>query len=243
MKSLLRCWVISAILLVAVTAVAQVSTSTTPLGSFSSGPDVINLGNLNVHFAVPVISKPGRGTPFDYILSFDSSVWTPLASGGTSSWQPTTNWGWRAITEAATGYISRQRLTVQCVVDDGTEYVPPRPPRYGNFPQWVNYQYHDPFGITHAGLNNIAGGCVGDIDPSDSTSTDSAGLTLDTSTVPATVTTPSGTVFAAPIDVGTGAATKTDRNGNQITTTTGNTFTDTLGMTALSVSGGAPNPL
>jgi RHS repeat-associated protein len=243
MKSLLRCWVISAILLVAVTAVAQVSTGTTPLGSFSSGPDVINLGNLNMHFAVPVISKPGRGTPFDYILSFDSSVWTPLASGGTSSWQPTTNWGWRAITEAATGYISRQRLTVQCVLDPGTEYVPPRPPRYINEPQWVNYQYHDPFGITHAGFNNIAGGCVGDIDPSDSTSTDSAGLTLNTGTSPATVTTPSGSIFAAPLDSGTGAATKTERNGNQITTTTGNTFTDTLGMTALSVSGGAPSPL
>jgi RHS repeat-associated protein len=243
MKSLRHCWVISAILLVATAAVAQVSTGTPPLGSFTSGPDVINLGNLNVHFAVPVISKPGRGTPFDYILSFDSSVWTPVASGGTSSWQPTTNWGWRAITEASTGYISRQRFTVQCLIDDGQEYIPPRPPRYISEPQWMNYQYHDPFGITHAGFTNITGGCAGDIDPSDSTSTDSAGLTLDSSTVPAKITTPAGTVFAAPIDVGTGAATKTDRNGNQITTTTGNTFTDTLGMTVLSVSGGAPNPL
>lgn len=243
MTSLRHCWVISAILLVAATAVAQVSTGTPPLGSFSSGPDVINLGNLNVHFAVPVISKPGRGTPFDYILSFDSSIWTPITSSGVKSWQPTTNWGWRAITEASTGYISRQRFTVQCLIDDGQEYIPPRPPRYISEPQWMNYQYHDPFGITHAGFTNITGGCAGDIDPSDSTSTDSAGLTLDTSTVPAKITTPSGTVFAAPIDGGTGAATKTDRNGNQITTTTGNTFTDTLGMTVLSVSGGAPNPL
>jgi RHS repeat-associated protein len=241
MKSLRHCWVISAILLVAATSVAQVSTGTPPLGSFSSGPDVINLGNLNVHFVVPVISKPGRGTPFDYILSFDSSVWTPLASGGTRNWQPTTNWGWRAITEAATGYISRQRLTVQCLIDQGEPTIPPTPPRYINEPQWVNYQYHDPFGITHAGFNNITGGCPGDTDPSDSTSTDSSGLTLDSAAN--TVTTPSGTVFSAPIDVGTGAATHTDRNGNQITTTTGNTFTDTLGMTALSVSGGAPSPL
>lgn len=243
MKNLRHCCAIFAIVLLAATAVAQVSTGTPPLGSFSSGSDVINLGNLNVHFAVPVISKPGRGTPFDYILSFDSSIWTPVTSSGVKSWQPTTNWGWRAITEASTGYISRQRVTVQCVIDDGTEYIPPRPPRYANFPQYINYQYHDPFGITHAGFTNIAGGCAGDIDPSDSTSTDSAGLTLDTSTTPATITTPSGTVFAAPIDVGTGAATKTDRNGNQITTTTGNTFTDTLGMTVLSVSGGAPSPL
>jgi len=237
MKSLRYCWVLSAIMLLAATAVAQVSTGTPPLGSFSSGPDVINLGNLNVHFAVPVISKPGRGTPFDYILSFDSSIWTPVTSSGVKSWQPTTNWGWRAITEAATGYISRQRFTVQCLIDGS------QPPRYLNEPLWTNYQYHDAFGITHAGFTNIVGGCPGDIDPSDSTSTDSAGLTLNTSTIPATITTPSGSIFAAPIDVGTGSATKTDRNGNQITTTTGNTFTDTLGMTALSVSGGAPNPL
>jgi RHS repeat-associated protein len=243
MKSLLRSWVIPAILLVAATAVAQVSTGTTPLGSFSSGPDIINLGNLNVHFAAPVISKPGRGTQFDYILSFDSSIWTPITISGVKNWQPTTNWGWRAITEASTGYISRQRVTVQCLIDDGTEYVPPRPPRYLNEPQWLNYQYHDAFGVTHAGFSNITGGCVGDIDPSNSTSTDSTGMTLDTSTVPAKVTTASGTVIAAPLDVGTGAATKTDRNGNQLTTTSGSSFTDTLGMTVLSVSGGAPSPL
>jgi len=242
MKSLLRCLVIPAILLVAATSMAQVSTGAPPLGSFSSGPDVINLGNLNVHFAVPVISKPGRGTPFDYILSFDSSVWTPLLSAGTRSWQSDPNWGWRAITEAATGYVSFQRNTVQCLLDPGTEYVPPRPPRYGNFPQFTNYQYHDAFGVNHTGFSNISGGCVGDFDPSNTISTDSAGLTLDTSSA-TIITTPQGKVFNAPAGSGNGAATVTDRNGNEITTTSGSTFTDTLGMTALSVSGGAPNPL
>ena len=235
MRIRLYSWIVFALLCTAA-ALGQVSTGTTPLGSFSSGPDAINLGNLNAHFTIPVISKPGRGTPFDYILSLDSSVWTPVLSGGTRSWQPTTNWGWRAITEAATGYISRQQATVQCPIEGSM------PPRTFNATQYYNFQYHDAFGVTHAGFTNISGGCPGDLDPSDSVSTDSSGLTLHT-TGPATITTPSGNTFKPPLNAGTGTATVTDHNGNQITTTTGSTFTDTLGMTALSVSGGAPSPL
>lgn len=245
MNNRIQCWFVCAILCLAATATAQVSTGTPVMGSFSPGPDVINLGNLNVHFAIPVFSKPGRGTPFDYILSFDSSVWTPVSSGGTQSWQPDGNWGWRAITEAATGYVNFKRNTIQCLIDDGQEYIPPRPPRYINQAQWTNFSYHDAFGVNHTGFNNIVGGCAGDIDPSDSVSTDAAGITLDTSSgiVTPKVTTPQGTVVLAPSGTPNGSATKTDRNGNQITTTTGSTFTDTLGMTALSVTGGAPSPL
>ncbi|HEU5413491.1 MAG TPA: RHS repeat-associated core domain-containing protein [Candidatus Angelobacter sp.] len=196
---------------------------------------LINLGNLNVHFAIPVFSKPGRGTNFDYILSLDSSVWTPVSISGVKSWQPDANWGWRAITEAATGYITRQRATIQCPID-GT-----MPPRYYNTTQYYNFQYHDAFGVLHAGFTNIMGGCPGDFDPSDTTSTDSSGLTLDTSSTPKIIT-PWGTITAAPLDAGLGSATKTDRNGNQITTTSGSSFTDTLGMTALSVTGGPTAP-
>lgn len=242
MKFRLQCWVVCVLLCLTVTATSQVSTGTPVMGSFSSGPDIINLGNLNAHFAIPVLSKPGRGMSLDYILSIDSSVWTPVLSGGTRSWQSDPNWGWRAITEAATGYVSFQRNTVQCLLDPGTEYVPPRPPRYANFPQFTNYQYHDAFGVNHTGFSNISGGCAGDIDPSNTTSTDSAGLTLDTSSA-TIITTPQGKVLNVPSGSANGAATVTDRNGNQITTTTGSTFTDTLGMTALSVTGGAPNPL
>lgn len=50
------------------------STGTPAFGSYTSAPDVTNLGNLNVHYSVPVFSKPGRGIPFYYNLSYDSSV-------------------------------------------------------------------------------------------------------------------------------------------------------------------------
>ncbi|MGA7630598.1 MAG: hypothetical protein WCB11_07510, partial [Terriglobales bacterium] len=43
----------------------QVATGTPPFGSFGGGPfDTVNLGNLNVHFAIPVLNKAGRGLPF-----------------------------------------------------------------------------------------------------------------------------------------------------------------------------------
>lgn len=59
------------------TARAQVATGTPPFGSFSGGPDVVNNANLNVHLAIPVMNKAGRGMPFYYILTNDSSVWYP----------------------------------------------------------------------------------------------------------------------------------------------------------------------
>ena len=56
-------------------APAQVATGTPPYGSFGGGPfDTVNLGNLNVNFVIPVFHKAGRGTPFTYDLSYDSSI-------------------------------------------------------------------------------------------------------------------------------------------------------------------------
>ncbi len=88
-------------------ALAQVATGTPRFESFGGGPfDIVNLGNLNVHFAIPVLHKAGRETPFTYDLSYDGSIWTPVTSNGVTQWQPATNWGWRGATEAKTGYIS-----------------------------------------------------------------------------------------------------------------------------------------
>src|SRR5438270_10461400 len=68
-------------------ASAQVSTGLPPFGSLGGGPfDTVNLGNLNVHFSIPVLHKAGRGIPFTYDLSYDSSVWTPVMSGGITQW-------------------------------------------------------------------------------------------------------------------------------------------------------------
>jgi hypothetical protein len=40
---------------------AQVQLGTPKYESFGGGPfDIVNLGNLNVHFSIPVLHKPGR---------------------------------------------------------------------------------------------------------------------------------------------------------------------------------------
>jgi len=57
------------------------ATGLQPFGSFSSGPfDIVNNGDLNVHFEIPIVSKAGRGLPFS---SFSPST---LWSG--SQWYP-----------------------------------------------------------------------------------------------------------------------------------------------------------
>src|SRR6266702_7613868 len=60
------------------TASAQVATGTPPFGTFGGGPEVINLANLNAHFTMPVFHKAGRGLPFNFDLTYDTSIWFPV---------------------------------------------------------------------------------------------------------------------------------------------------------------------
>jgi hypothetical protein len=99
---------------------AQVATGTPAFGSFGGGPfDTVNLGNLNVHFAIPVLNKTGRGTPFNYNLSYDSSIWTATSVSGVLKWQPTYNWGWSAQTATKLGYISSFSSENDCWYTEG----------------------------------------------------------------------------------------------------------------------------
>ncbi len=124
---------------------AQVTTGTPPFGSFGGGPDVINLANLNSHITIPVLHKPGRGLNFTYDLSYDTSVWYPVTSGGTTSWQPVPNWGWRGVTEAASGYTSASSISVTCY-------------QCNPYTCWTatgeiivsNWVYHDAWGVPHS---------------------------------------------------------------------------------------------
>src|SRR6266852_3443444 len=54
----------------------QVTGNGTPaFNSFSGGPDLINDGNLNFHFGVPVFARGGRGLPFSLSLPVDNGAW------------------------------------------------------------------------------------------------------------------------------------------------------------------------
>lgn len=212
---------------------ASAATGTPPLGTFTPGPDQINLGNLNSHLPITLFAKPGRGMNFTYVLSFDSTVWQPGLS-----WTPVPNWGWRGVSEASTGYISRESINENC----GLGPQGGATPNVTTEPRFINFQYHDAFGIVH-GFSNTAGGCPGDGIENVSTSTDASGYTLDTTTTGQwNIKTPLGLTIFPPVGPNPGAGRIVDRNGNELSNNV-TTFTDTLGVTALTVSQAGANPM
>ncbi len=221
--------------------VAQVQTGTPPFGSFGGGPDVINLGNLNAHLTIPVLHKPGRGTNFTYDLAYDSSVWYPVTSGSTTSWQPVANWGWGIVSQPVAGLVT-YRVTPRTCTD--------RISYYGNYNLYSNWTFIDSFGTAHptsitvSDESVVAPDCTSPIPGPYSSGpialTDGSGYMLSVTADPAaTLTTASGTTLYPNVNYSS-TGTATDRNGNQISVSTG-VFTDTLGTTALTVAGVAPS--
>lgn len=211
----------------------QVATGTPPFGSFGGGPfDTVNLGNLNVHFSVPIINKAGRGTPFTYNLNYDSSIWTPVTTSGTTAWTPSGNWGWQGQTAAALGYVTYGvKLTFSCPIS-GQETT---------YSFWI---YHDQFGVSHffnvtVGFRNSSN-CPSVQSTASATATDGSGLTINATDVPsATIVKRNGAIITPPFQAITGAGSYIDSNGNEITTDNGGHFFDTLSSTTavLTVSG------
>ncbi len=219
-------------------ASAQVATGTPPFGSFGGGPDVINLANLNAHITIPVLHKAGRGTNFTYDLSFDSSVWYPVTSGGTTSWQAVGNWGWRGQTEVTTGYVTAKTHTIYCANPD---YPPAPPPTIRSF-YTDTYVYHDTFGSPHpfdVTVQSAICGGGGEY----GVALDGSGWTISfdiSGDGGFWITSSSGAVIVPPsLGSSTGAATKTDRNGNIISVNGSGQFYDTLSSSTpvLTVSG------
>jgi len=227
------------ILLAVANSSAQAPTGTPPFGSFGGGPDIINLANLNSHVVAPAIHKAGRaGFNFTYDLSYDGSVWFPTLVSGTQTWQPVNNWGWRGITEVATGYVSVQVSLTFCY---SYPHIPSGEREYFN-----NWVYHDDFGVAHpfVGSTHIFSGTCGNAATGmNALATDGSGYTVSvTSGSSANVISRAGKITHPPYQSTSGAATATNPNGNQISVDGSGNFTDTLGMTALAVSAPAPGP-
>jgi YD repeat-containing protein len=225
-----------------------------PLGTFAGGPfDAVDLANLNVHFQIPIFGRAGRGIPLSYALGYDSLVWSPVSSSGASAWTPlNSTWGWRAITEAATGYVTYGSATSiqQCPyqVDGNTFY-------YVTVWTYSNFQYHDPGGATHPipgqvvhfiSTNNACGESY-TTPITNALTSDGSGYFVTTSYIgAATVYAPGGlTIIAPQINTSIGPGSITDANGNTIqigynSTSQTTTITDTLGTTALTITGLPP---
>ena len=217
-------------------ASAQVVTGTPPFGSFAGGPDVVNLGNLNVHIDIPILAKAGRGTNFTYDLSYDTSVLYPSGGTGSGTWTPVYNWGWRAVTEASTGYVSySQTTTPWCLI--GGQYT-------GTQTTWSHFTYHDPWGVPH-GFGVVTYYYRGSPQCAQSGTTTTATGVADGYTIQLygsavqSLVGIDGQKINAPVNNGTGAGSYTDRNGNVISVNSSGQFFDTLSSTTavLTVSG------
>lgn len=210
----------------------QVATGVYSYGTFDNkGFDTINVGNLNVHFAIPVLHKAGRGIPFYYDLTYDSSVWYPVTAGSTAAWTPAQAFGWGANTVITTGYLSYTYRSGTCL--QGTVRIP--------MSMSSNIVYHDPFGGVHPFNGIVETGCTTE-NTVQVNSTDGYHLQNNQNYL-GPVLNGAGTVFQVPVNTGSGAGSATDSNGNEVTIDSNGNFTDTTGKVALSIGGGAPNPL
>src|SRR5947209_19433789 len=114
MKLIKAVIVVSLICISSDNSFAQLATGTQKFGSFGGGEfDTINLGNLNVVFSVPILHKAGRGLPFNYDLTYNSSIYQVVTSNGNKSWQPASSagnagmyWGWQGLGPVFSPYIS-----------------------------------------------------------------------------------------------------------------------------------------
>lgn len=223
---------------------AQATTGTPPFGSYERDSfDSVNLANLNVHFAIPIIQKSGRGLPFRYTMSYDSSVWAPTTSGSSKTWQPVnTSWGWLAQSEALTGSVPIQNSSTSCFVTNPVTGLRTKVSYpitlYGGYRD-AHGTFHSALIITTPGYQFCDSGPVNPVYGGTQAAFDGSGyvLTVNEQSNPRIIVqTPAGWTIDNP---GSSTATVIDNNGNELTTSVvgaTTTFTDTLGTTPLTVN-------
>jgi RHS repeat-associated protein len=245
--------------------IAQVATGMQPFGSFSGGPfDSLNVGNLDVHWAVPIVRKAGRGIPFNYDLTYDSVIYQPATSSGVTSWVPVGNvggiasyWGWQGLGPTFSPHLSYNMVYTsgQCGMG-GVD----------SFQQWTysNFVYYDTVGASHVfpvgGVFVANSTCPVGQGPQNGEqppggynvpALDGSGYNLIASFgvngAGGSLNTPSGTALNVPWFTGPPSSSpysETDANGNEITynANTG-VYTDTLGTSVLTAAGQQPSPV
>ncbi len=230
-----------------------VATNGTPAyNSFSGGPDVINDGNLNIHYSVPVFARAGRGIPFSLSLPVDNGSWYTFQDAF-GAWRMGSSFSTaQPAGILAIGTVFYYTKSFGCSTGGGST----------TYTRYYASSYQSPDNTTHSfpGLgpyvnDSNAASCVNP--PSDSpgsTALDGSGISiliaLNVSTISATVTLTNGQVIhPAALQLfggvhGNGTYTRADTNGNKITVNANidngqiNSIVDTLGTQPVTVSGG-----
>lgn len=239
MKSTLRILFLLCLIAIscgAASAQLQLTTGIPPWGSFARGPiDTLNEGNMNIHLAIPIIDKPGRGTPVDLAITFDSGIWSSGPVRNYGNWTPlgygnalynfngALTWMLRPL-----GYYTTSQSLSYCYTGG---YI-------SGYISQSQYTWYDPTGTPHTFPNSLEffyGTCGTGGGGSAGTAYDGSGdsMVVSASGAP-TITDKHGRQFA--LTVSNGGGTETDTNGNQLTWN-GSVLTDTLGQAALTWAG------
>src|ERR1700730_17919029 len=112
-----------------------------PFGSFTKGQfDLVNNGNANVIFSIPIVSSPGRKLDLNFSAVYNSQVWVPQINGaGAMAWAHVGGW----LLDNTTGQIQSSYQTTYGACG-----------RYGDGGYTTNtlfygYKYIDPLGTVH----------------------------------------------------------------------------------------------
>lgn len=146
-----------------------------PFGSLDvSAFDTINRQDLNVNFALPVMSSPGRGGALSHSIVNNSLLWSRQGN----VWSPVRDlngnptWGWQI--EPLLGRVLYDAYTVDiCEVQGGFQYIATT---------YANYRYVDLAGTVHnLGLqfDDIATPCNFETGPRTATASDGTGYYID----------------------------------------------------------------
>ena len=195
-------------------------------GSFDNrGFDSVNIGNLNVHFEIPIVNKTGRGVPFKYTIVYDGLIWSAASSSGNDYWQPDSGWGFHGqVNDGFAGHLNYNIDThIKCFADGPSWYYTTRT---------SNYNYYDSFGQQH-NFSYATDQCQGTTTGDGSTS-DSSGYSFDGNVIHDR----HGNTIQVPENNISGTGNITDTNGNVVNNNGDGTFTDTLGTTVLTITGG-----
>ena len=250
MKLALKHAALLSIILASISGSAQVSTGTPAFGSFGGGPfDTVNQGNLNVHFTVPILHKAGRGVPFTYDLSYDSSIWRQGTVNGTVQWVPVGTWGWTGQSLAQVGYLS---ISETSQTSPPGKYCPNG--QFGTITTYTDtYTYFDWIGKTHpfpgsTHWTETSGACdIINYGPQlVATATDGSGFTLtaNANELGDTVKTRYGANVNTNVGLNGGNGAYVDSNGNNLTyNNSTRQFFDTLsGTSPVLTLGGSGTP-
>jgi RHS repeat-associated protein len=230
----MRRYLVLALTLLALPKHAFAQTGTPPFASFSQSQfALINNGNLNSIFTIPVMSGSGRGLPLNFSAAYNSQVWAPEVNGaGALAWTPVAGW----LLTSPIGQVTYQsNITTGSCGHLGQGYT--------DTTIYSGYVYEDPLGTLHPfslRVEEVYSSCTGNTTWSGTYS----GYATDASGYYASIANPSVSrmptiTSKSGVAISTSAMTITDTNGNVISGAYNGAYetdwTDSAGRLALKI--------